>query len=301
MLRASLLEINVFLAVARTGSFSRAAETLHMAQPTVSKWVRRLEDGTGLKLFDRTSRQVRLTPAGEYLAERWRPLVEELDAALANARELSKTKVRVLRLGALEGCGFERILPGLVTAFERENPAASVDLSLHTLGELTDELDGFDLVLTQSLEAGILKGHEVLVLDEVPLFLAVPRSGELAARGAVKLSELGDETFEVLSPKFSPDAVDFASGVFRRAGITPRISLAANPASQMLRVGLGQGVAFATRETAAASQASVALVEITEPPIAMKRILAWRTERMTGLTERLRDFMGAHFTGSPAL
>ena len=84
-----LAELRVFLAVASERSFSAAARTLHRTQPAVSQAVRRLEDALGERLFDRSSREGRLTEAGRVLqhyAERLLRLVEESEAAVRELR-----------------------------------------------------------------------------------------------------------------------------------------------------------------------------------------------------------------------
>src|SRR2546427_9123603 len=98
MLYMDLSQLEVFLAVAREGRFSRAAEKLHRTQSAVSQSIRKLEDEIGEPLFDRSSRDGRLTDAGHVLqeyAERLLNLRENAREALAELRELQKGKLVV--------------------------------------------------------------------------------------------------------------------------------------------------------------------------------------------------------------
>ena len=110
MYKISLSEMQIFLLTAKYRSFSKAAEVLYISQPTVTKWIHHLEKELGIKLFYRTSRNVELTTAGELLKERWKPLLAEIEASIHDAQELFGTGLSVVRIGALEGHGFEQLL-----------------------------------------------------------------------------------------------------------------------------------------------------------------------------------------------
>lgn len=94
-----LRELRIFLALAEELHFSRTAKRLQISQPGVSEAIRSLEVHLRGRLFDRTSRQVRLTPAGEELQRTIAPIMEELQRALAHVNDIAAGVGGLLRVG----------------------------------------------------------------------------------------------------------------------------------------------------------------------------------------------------------
>jgi len=94
-----LRELRIFLTLADELHFGRTAKRLGISQPGVSEAVRVLESRLGVKVFDRTSRRVRLTPAGEALRRNLEPALAAVDQALADTSELSVAVRGLLRIG----------------------------------------------------------------------------------------------------------------------------------------------------------------------------------------------------------
>ena len=93
MTTPDLRQLRYFVAVAEELNFTRAAERLHMAQPPLSAAIRQLEQQLGVSLLERTTRQVELTPAGQVLLERARPLLAHADEVFAAARATEREPV----------------------------------------------------------------------------------------------------------------------------------------------------------------------------------------------------------------
>ena len=98
--------IRYFVAVAEEGNVTRAAERLHMAQPPLSAAIRQLEQQLGVALLDRTSRQVRLTAAGEQLLEQGRQLLAHADAVVGDVRAVERSPSGLLRAGLTPAARF---------------------------------------------------------------------------------------------------------------------------------------------------------------------------------------------------
>src|ERR1700678_1478465 len=116
-----LRHLRYFLAVAETLHFSRAAEVLGIAQPPLSQQIKRLEQLLGHRLFDRTTRGVKLTLAGHLLAERARSTIEKVQDDLAQVRRLGRGEEGTLTVGFAGSVMFTE-LPAAIESYRRRCP-----------------------------------------------------------------------------------------------------------------------------------------------------------------------------------
>lgn len=122
-------ELRVFVAVAECNGFGRAAEALGLTPSTISQTVKSLEKRLGVRLFERTTRNVALTDAGERLLTRVRPAVFELDAAMGEAGQLRDTPSGTLRLN-VSSIAAEIVLNPKMKAFLAAYPAITLDVTV---------------------------------------------------------------------------------------------------------------------------------------------------------------------------
>ena len=123
----NIAALRAFLAVAETGSFSRAAERVFLSQPAISKRIAALEAELGTRLFDRIGRRAQLTPAGAALLDRARAILRELDDVKRSIANLSGTIVGELRLATSHHIGLHRLPPAL-QRFHQTYPEVRLDL-----------------------------------------------------------------------------------------------------------------------------------------------------------------------------
>jgi DNA-binding transcriptional LysR family regulator len=207
MLRdVELRDLRIFLVLADELHFGRTAERLGISQPTVSGAVRVLESRLGVKVFDRTSRRVRLTPAGEALKRGLVPALSAVDQALAQTSELSGAVRGLLRVGFVlttEGPALSR----LIAAFQARYPGCEVRLQeVETFdayralrrGDI-DVLCNWLAVDAPDLTAGTAFAHYERAL-------AVAATHHLARQRAVSIEDLADEEVALLPPS-TPSAV----------------------------------------------------------------------------------------------
>ena len=138
----NLNQLRVFDAVARTGSFSRAAETLSVTQPAVTLQIRQLERDCGVQLFERIRRRPRLSEAGQRLQEYARrifALVDEAGRHLEGARGLSRGRLRVVT-----GPTGSAYAADLMAAFHRRHPGIELALSLDTSERIVQRIVALD-------------------------------------------------------------------------------------------------------------------------------------------------------------
>src|SRR3954453_7479695 len=120
-----LRHLRYFVAIAEERSFTRAAERLWVAQPGLSTQIRRLESELGVQLFDRHTRGVDLTDAGELFLERARTALAAADVARSTGHDLAAGLVGAVRLGIASEARWDRT-SALLNAFARERPAVEV-------------------------------------------------------------------------------------------------------------------------------------------------------------------------------
>jgi DNA-binding transcriptional LysR family regulator len=151
MARIQLTELTAFVAVAEHRSFTKAAVRVGIALPTMSQTIRSLEDSLGVRLFNRTTRSVALTEAGERLFADVLPILEGIDQALEGVNSFRDKPMGTLRLAVARPWGTMLLAP-LVQPFLAEFPAIRLEVAVNDLH--SDIVDG-------RFDAGIQIGHRV--------------------------------------------------------------------------------------------------------------------------------------------
>ncbi|NIY63798.1 LysR family transcriptional regulator [Streptomyces malaysiensis] len=193
MIELETRELEYFIAVADELHFSRAAVRLSIAQPALSKAIRRIETRLGVPLFVRSSRHVELTPAGEALREHGRHALNAVSAAVRNARRAADTQAH-LRL-VLKPGGDAGLLSGILAEYAHQPDARRVDILFSGPADRTDFLrDGRADVGLLFAPFDDLDGlaHETLHSEDRVAIL--PSGHRLAGRPSVRMSDLAGET-----------------------------------------------------------------------------------------------------------
>jgi len=213
----SLRHLEVFCAVARSRSFTRAAEELHVSQPVVSRTVRELERSLGVELFTRTTRSVALTPQGEELLSLAGDLVERFDRTMDRFAAYCRGDYGRIVVATLPSIA-AGYLPPILVAFLAENPGMRVEIVDVTAAEAARAVESgaADLAIASPATTSSLQS-DVLVRDR---FVAVlPERHPLAAQRSVTWAALADEPFIAMSAGSSVrELTDIAMG---EAGVSP--------------------------------------------------------------------------------
>ncbi|HEX3814181.1 MAG TPA: LysR substrate-binding domain-containing protein [Mycobacteriales bacterium] len=214
-------QLEYFHAVARELHFTRAAASLHVAQPALSQQVRKLERQLGLVLFDRDNHRVALTPAGTALLEH----AERILADLVTVEEelqgwASGTRGRV-RLGVARGLASR--LARLLVEFSAAHPGVEVELREESTGAMVrdlyaGQLDAATLAALPQLDDGRLASHS---LGDEPLVLITGGSGPLARRRRVPITALGGLDLVLYSPGSAVREVILSA--LAESGTSPRV------------------------------------------------------------------------------
>ncbi len=274
-----LRQLRYLVALAEEQNFTRAAVREHIAQPALSQQIRRLEDELGVVLVERTTRQMRLTEAGDLLVGRARRIMAEVEAAQSELDALKGIEVGRVRVGAIHTMG--PIDLSLVLAiFHERHPGVELTVREEPSEDLAemirdDELDLAFLSVTERIESHGLALHQ-LVSEELVVLLAPDH--RLAHRRRLRMAELREEEFISFRPGARLHELLFAAG--RHAGFEPRVKLESNESPRIRRlVARGMGVAILPRSDAVSPGADVAVVALSDPPLSRDITLAWRHER----------------------
>jgi DNA-binding transcriptional LysR family regulator len=214
--------IRYFVVVAEEGNVTRAAERLHISQPSLSAAVQQLEAQLGVELLVRLGRRIEVTPAGELLRERGRVLLEQADAIVDEVRDRHQTGASRLSLGvsptARYGIG-QRLLVACTT----EVPAVMLHTVENTTGSLLRDVarGRLDLAIT-FCAPDPPPGVELILLRDEPAVVHLPSGHPLAGRAQLTLEDLRDETILVAATDDSQGFSNRVLSAFAAAGIVPR-------------------------------------------------------------------------------
>jgi DNA-binding transcriptional LysR family regulator len=240
-----LRHLRYFLAVAETLHFSKAAERLGIAQPPLSQQIKRLEQLLGHRLFDRTTRGVKLTLAGQLLAERARSTIEKIQDDLAQVRRLGRGEEGTLTVG-FSGSIMFTDLPVAIERYRRRYP--KVELRLR---ELTTSLQ-IAALLNGTLDLAFLRdgdpteGIQMSTLIEEHYVAVLPHTHALARKRSLRVLDLREEPFVLFARRMGPLAFDRTIACCERTGFRPNIVQDAPQWPTLVRlVAAGLGVSLA--------------------------------------------------------
>jgi DNA-binding transcriptional LysR family regulator len=284
-----LRHLRYFVAVAEELNFSRAAERLHMAQPPLSVAIRQLEREIGTELLMRTTREVKLTVAGEaFLAGAQRTLAE-LEHSLSAARRAAAGELGSLRVGFSWSARFET-LPALGQAFRTSHR----DVKL-----LAEEM--WNARMAEALRAGAVDvavalcpemsgdlSYETIRSERVVVLAAAAHP--LATEHEIDLQALAQDSFVFFPRELAPRLYDVMVGLCRRAGFEPAIR------SESFHTGwsLGvlaelQAVALVPESVAGDLPEGVVALRLSDPSDTLETAIVWRSDDASPITTSFRQ------------
>ena len=231
--------LRVFVAVAESGSFSKAADRIHLAVAAISRRIADLEDDVGTALFSRHARGVELTAAGQSMLQHARELLFGIERMRADMSDYSRGVRGHVRLGAITSA-VSQYLPEALQRFVTDHPQIKVELR-----ELTS--DAIMAALGEGLiDIGIFvptvphDSLDVYPFETDRLALVVPQGHRLASKKRIALAEALDEDFIGLAPSSSMvSLLDAAAGERMNLRIQVR---SFDAMCRMIQAGLGVGV-----------------------------------------------------------
>ncbi|MFF4583641.1 LysR family transcriptional regulator [Streptomyces sp. NPDC001373] len=241
-------QLRYFAAITDEGTFTAAAQRLHVSQSGISTQVAKLESELGQQLLDRSGRRIRLTPAGEAVLPLAKSALATLEAIQHTAAEFSTAVRGRVRLGMITGCSIPSFLD-TVADLGRTHPG--IELSLHE-----GHSDGLQAqVLSGSLDLALIgyagdvaPGLEVGTVIDEPIAAVVP-AGHPLDRAELRLADLHGTKILSLSPGTGIRAAYEDS--CRRIGLEPRVDIDASSPAALLRLAeRGAGAAVLSASSA---------------------------------------------------
>ena len=238
-----LANLNAFIAIAEAGSFSEAAERLHLTQPAVSKRIAGLEQQLDTRLFDRLGREVSLTEAGRALLPRAYQILNVLDDTRRALTNLNGEVSGRLTLATSHHIGLHR-LPALLRAFTRAHPQVALDI------QFLDSEVAYEEVLHGRAELAVITLapetrepiRAVAVWDDPLDFVAAPEH-PLARSQVISMADVAQH------PAVFPGGNTFTHHIVQRLfeaqGLTPNIAMSTNyleTIKMMVSIGLAWSV-----------------------------------------------------------
>ncbi len=218
--------LRAFIAVARSESFSLAADHLHLTQPAISKRISLLEEQLAMRLFDRIGRQVSLTEAGRTLLPRATHILEEIEQATQAIRDLSSDIRGELHLVTSHHIGLHR-LPAVLRAFNHSYPAVQLDI------QFMDSQQAYEKILSGNFDLGIVtqapKTDEQICSETVwkdLLVFVASKSHALSKLSTLTLDELSH--YPALLPETKFYTALIVENLFRKSGLNLKTIMSTN-------------------------------------------------------------------------
>jgi DNA-binding transcriptional LysR family regulator len=286
-----LRHMRYFVAVAEEKSFTRAAARLHLAQPSLSRQIRDLENELGVPLLHRGKGGLTLTAAGnEYLAQARRILADS-DAAVRFAQAAGRSEHRQLLIGTIEPLMSSGLLAAILKTFASLRPDVRVDLR-----ELFS-VDQLRLIAGAELDAGFVYrppkdclAFDGFVVLENRHVVALQAGHRLARKSKLVLKDLAGESFVQFSRQLWPERVDAISQKCVEAGFTMGIVQEAQRLHTLLEF-VAQGIGIAILPDPLSHDSDrVVFRKLEDFNLAANLQLVWLKENDSAL---LKEFVGA--------
>jgi len=277
--------LKYFVAVAEEGNFTRAAEKLYVSQPTISKMVKGLEEELGVTLFDRSTKQIKLTDAGEIVLNQSRTILKSLQSLTSELDDLMELKKGEIHIGLPPMVG-SRFFPKVIQEFHRLYPKISIQI-----------VENGALKIEQDVQNGLLDlGVVVMPVDEElfhtfsfvneELRLLIHASHPLSKEKSVTLSQLQNEPFILFRKDFALH--DRIINECIKAGFQPDIISESSQwdfISEMVKANLG--IALLPESICKQLKGSeVVSIPLIEPAIPWHLGIIWRKDRYLSFAAR---------------
>jgi len=271
-------QLQNFLCVASELHFSKAAEKLFIAQPALSRQIQQLEENLGVLLFERDKRNVKLTPAGEYLRDEASQVLSQLENISKRTQLIHKGEEGEIRLG-YPGSAIYSVIPPLLSNLRLHYPHIKSKLSEVLEDDLFGNLKNYQLDVGFIREPFSDKQIASKVIFEECFSLVVPDNHRITPDNFVSLRQVKDEPF-ILPPRYTGSVYyDMLVRMCEREGFVPNVVHESNYGATILRlVEHNLGVSLMPISYRFSSAMRLNFIELTNIPERTHLSMAWRKD-----------------------
>ena len=287
-----LRHLRYFVTVAEELHFKRAAERLQISQQPLSVQIRRLEDELGVTLFERTTRNVKLTQAGHVFFQKAKETLQLVEQSVRVAREAERGERGKIVVGYISTALYN-VLPLIMRTFRETYPHVEVDLRELCFPDLQQ------LVVEGVLDVALIATHaynnsfvqhqnlDCLTLCREPFVVVMPKNHELATLTEIPFQMLDSLPFIQFAVEEKRQAHDEVVSFFHHQGIA--LNAVQEVASEQAQIGMvatGIGVSIVSESVAKSRQSDVLYRRLIEPSVEIHFNLIWQREAPTTLVKR---------------
>jgi DNA-binding transcriptional LysR family regulator len=284
-----LRHLRYFVAVAEDLSFTKAAQKLRLAQPSLTRQVRNLEDEIGVRLLDRANNRVALTEEGRRFLFDSKKLLAMCAESVAAVQRMNRSENTQLNIGYVSNIHYG-LLPATLGAFRKLCPRVALNLFDLSSAEQFEALDGrrIDLGFVGLRPA---RSDRDLLSEAVAhdaMFVALPALHPLVHKAKIKLSDLAHQFFIGMSARTHPGAREWLLETCQSAGFSGKILQEADGEPTAIKfVADGLGVAFVPEQVTGMPHEGVAFRPLS-PPLLRESTIAWRADNPS---KPLKDYI----------
>jgi DNA-binding transcriptional LysR family regulator len=286
-----LRHLKYFVAVAEESGFRRAAERLHMEQPSLSRQIRQLEEELDVELFLRSKQGVSLTEAGRAFLDETRLTLAQAERSAQVAKQFNGVEQKKLTIG-FSICIFDRLLSHAIQTFREKFPEVEIVLKeMHTIPQI-------EALLCAEIDVGFVylpvDRPEILtkvVLREL-LMVALPQDHPLVSLPAIPMASLANEPIIICPRATKPDYYDRIVALCQQAGFQPKIVQEATPPEVAVSlVEAGVGISLLAGGAANRHKSGVVYRAIADSDTYLDIAVAWHRGRSSAIVNQFLEVM----------
>lgn len=239
------LQIEYFIELCKTLNFTKAAQNLYISQPAISKQISSLEKEIGFKLFDRSNKDICLTPSGKLFNDFFLKTMNEYNNTIRNAQKLVDQEKKTIVIGFLEAWDMSKPLPSITKTLLSECPDISAYFVSYDFKDLKEKIGAKEIDIAISLAQNFDDLYDINTkeITKIQSLLFYSVAHPLANKPGLTFKDFKDETFFVFSDKSRISSKDRVTRICDRYGFVPNVVIVPNIESMVLNVENGLGVA----------------------------------------------------------
>lgn len=272
-------QMKYFITLAECLSFTEAARCLFITQPALSRQILAMEDELGMQLFVRDKKQLKLTPAGSVLYNRFPAFMEQYTGIINEAKKASQGFSGKLRIGFLDIYDVSELFPAILEQFQHRYPEIQITMERGAIGELPHRLheDQLDIVLTYAFSLFDQPNLVTVDIQKYESMIMLNANHPLADKEDLMLADLKEDLFVLLAADICEEGDRYLRSLFAKSNVHPNIMTVNKMEDILLWVQTRNAVAITSNKTTEGQNSTIVLRPIRMEEAKNHDItLAWR-------------------------